>query len=95
MRGMITEPVLFFISLLVSSNYRLFHRHATKKVNLKSFNEKGQELGMLCETNLLTASPILRSVRYIVSQLFVEAFHATLWSSVWRRHYQQKTSGIH
>ena len=40
--------------------------------------EKGQELGMLLATNLLTTSPILRSVRYIVSDLFVKAFHAAL-----------------
>ena len=44
----------------------------------KSFNEKDQELGMLYETDFLTTYPILRFVRDIVSELFVETFHATL-----------------
>ena len=59
MRGMI---LLFFISLLVS-----FTLSRNKKIDSKSLNEKGQELGMLLETNLLTTSPVLRSVQHIVS----------------------------
>ena len=34
---------------------------------------------MVLETNLLITSPVLKSVPYIVSELFVEAFHATLY----------------
>ena len=50
-----------------------------QKKNLKRFTEKGEELELLYETNLfsISTSPILRSVRYILSKLFVEAFHAT------------------
>ena len=59
---------MFFISLLVSSTLS-----RNKKINLKSLNEKGQELGMLKETNLLTTSSILRSVRYTVSGLICQS----------------------
>ena len=58
-----------------------------KKIYSKLFNEKGQELRKLWETNLLTTSPILWSVRYIISDwLFIEAFHANLQRFKWRRH---------
>ena len=50
----------------------------SKKINSKSFSEKGQEIGMLWETKFLTTTPILRSVQYIFSELSVETFHATL-----------------
>ena len=49
---------------------------------MKLVNEKGQELGMSKETNLLTTSPIFRSVRHIASELIVETFHATLQLSI-------------
>ena len=48
---------------------------------------------MLYETNLLTTTPILRSVRCIVSELFFEAFHATLYSFVCRRHVINQYAG--
>ena len=57
------EPALFSDSS---------HGHATNS-KFELFNEKGQELAMLLVKNLLSASPKLRSVRFIVSELFVEA----------------------
>ena len=78
MRGIILplrrlEPGLFFVSPTIDS-----FTVTQQKVNSKSFIEKGHELGMLEETHLLMTSSILRSVRCVVSELLVEAFHATL-----------------
>ena len=53
-----------------------------QKINLKSLNEKCQELRMLFMGNksFNQSSPILKPVLYMVSELFVKAFHATLQS---------------
>ena len=61
------EPDLYFVSLLESSNnvtqQKLIRNHSMKKART---------------WNLLTTSPILRSVRYIVFEFFVQVFPATL-----------------
>ena len=50
-----------------------------KKINSKLLKKEVQEQ--------------FRSVRYIVSELFVEAFHATLKSFVWSRHVVHQYGG--
>ena len=53
--------------------FSLSRNNNKKKKNSKPFTEKGEELELLYETNVfsISTSPILRSVRYILSKLFV------------------------